>query len=337
MLDRRGALRLRYSTGAIAALWVLGRPVAALADPAAAEALFREGRRLLDEGRYAEACSKLVESQSQDPASGTLINLALCFEKQGRLATAWAHYRSAAVSARNDGRSDRVAAAERKVAELEPRVPRLVLRAERVLPGMEARWGNVRVGTGAFGTSIPLDPGPYTVAVSAPGYVEFTAAIQVAESESTTLEIPELRAAPAEPRPQSTARKPTVAPARQERPLHEEDSSQGTPRWPGYVVGGAGVAALGVGAFFGVSSLNAYAEAEEACPTHRDCSEEAHNARSEAETKAWAANLTIGAGLVAVGLGAWLVLDASDEDRGAIFVRVTRTARGAELTLGSSL
>ncbi|HEX6277420.1 MAG TPA: carboxypeptidase-like regulatory domain-containing protein, partial [Polyangiaceae bacterium] len=217
------------------------------------------------------------------------------------------------------------------------RVPRLVVRAARVLPGMEARWNDVRVDAAAFETFIPLDPGTYTVAVSAPGYVEFTATIELAESESKTLEVPELRAAPARPSPPPVPPQSALVPLRQPPQRSDAEPVEAARRWPGYLVGGAGIAALGVGAFFGVSSLNAYDEAEQECPSHEGCTAEVRDLRNEAETKAWVANLTLGAGLLAVGIGAWLVLDASDEPQTTVFVHVTPNARGAELRLGASL
>jgi tetratricopeptide (TPR) repeat protein len=149
------------------ALLVLALPAIARADPAAAEALFREGHRLLEQENYDAACPKLAESQSQDAASGTLINLALCYEKQGKLASAWAQYHLAAALARKDGRPDRVETAEKRLARLEPTVPRLVVRADRLAAGIVVSVGEVRIGAAAFGSAIPIDPGTYEVVVSA--------------------------------------------------------------------------------------------------------------------------------------------------------------------------
>ena len=313
---------------------------AAFADPATAEALFREGRRLLDEGRYDEACPKLAESQAQDPASGTLINLALCYEKQGRLATAWAHYHSAAELARKDGRADRVATAEAKTVELESRVPRLIVHAVEPRPGMEARWAAVRIGAAAFDTPIPVDPGSYVVTVSAPGFGDYVQSISIEQKESRTLEIPALAALPAPPPSAAPAAPvtvlvPTTRP-HSATPVAAEKTQKSSPV-PGLVVGGIGLVALGVGTYFALSSLDAYDEAEKACPTHRGCNETARDAREEAETKAWFANISLAAGIVATGVGAWLVLGSSRESAKTVSVRVVPAPHGAVLRVRASL
>src|SRR5262249_17506611 len=58
-------------------------------DIARADALFREAPTLVQKGQLSEACAKYAESQRLDPANGTLLNLALCNEKQGRHAAAY--------------------------------------------------------------------------------------------------------------------------------------------------------------------------------------------------------------------------------------------------------
>lgn len=69
---------------------------------AAARALFDDGKRLMLEKRWDEACPKLAESQRLDPGGGTILALALCYEGTGKTATAWATFKL-----RHDQRRDR--------------------------------------------------------------------------------------------------------------------------------------------------------------------------------------------------------------------------------------
>src|SRR5262245_57161497 len=80
------------------------------ADPdveARAAALFEEGRALFKEERFAEACPKLEESQRLSPSGGTLLNVAACHERLGKVATAWVEFQQALTAARVDGKDDR--------------------------------------------------------------------------------------------------------------------------------------------------------------------------------------------------------------------------------------
>src|SRR5262245_31877335 len=61
----------------------------------AAEALFEEGRSALAAGDLDLACARFRESNRLDPAVGTVLNLADCEEKRGKLATAWTLFRRA--------------------------------------------------------------------------------------------------------------------------------------------------------------------------------------------------------------------------------------------------
>lgn len=271
----------------------------AKADAATAELLFREGRRLLDEGDLEHACEKLAESQAQEASSGTLINLALCHEKQDKLATAWAEYIAAARLANAQKRADRAETANLKTTELEPRLGRLVIRADAT-PGLVVLRGSERVGAGAYGTAVPVDAGNYTLDATAPGYQRWTAEVTVADGKTTELRIPplerDLTTAPSKPAeiPLITAPQPPPEAARS--------------TLPGWIAGGGGVVALGLGTGFGIAALSSYASADEACKSHVNCSDASLAARDRATTQAWVANIGIGAGIAALAFATyWLI------------------------------
>src|SRR5450432_2466634 len=72
-------------------------------DRTLAQSLFEQGKQLMQAGRYADACPKLEESQRLDPGGGTMLNLALCYEDEGKISTAWADFKEALSMARRDG------------------------------------------------------------------------------------------------------------------------------------------------------------------------------------------------------------------------------------------
>jgi hypothetical protein len=296
----------------IVAVAVLRAPSTASADPAVAEALFREGRRLLDEGKTDEACLKLAESQAQDPSSGTLLNLALCHEMQRKLATAWSEYVSAGRLAREQRRADRAAVAEKKADEIEPRLPHLTVTTTAPATGLQIELGAVHLGPGLLGSAIPVDPGSHVVTASAPGCKAWRTTVEIDEAESKTLQVPAL-----EPAPPPAAKAPELPAA---PPVNAPVPTGGAPALAaappstsgggalGWIIGGAGLAALAVGSAFGVLSLASYQDASTQCPSHRNCGEDAISARNSAEVKAWVSNVAIGLGAAGLGIGGWILL-----------------------------
>lgn len=87
-----------------------------------ADALFNEGKAKLATEDYAEACRLFAGSFAMDPATGTLLALALCHERAGDLKAAIAEYRSAADRAQMEGRADRAEAATKRADELEAKL-----------------------------------------------------------------------------------------------------------------------------------------------------------------------------------------------------------------------
>ena len=136
-----------------------------------AETLFNEGQKLMDSGRFSEGCPKLAESQRLDPAAGTLLNLAVCHEKEGKTATAWTEFKEAASLARRDARADRVNFAEEHAAALEPQMSRVIIAVapDVAKEGLEVRFDEAIVGPAAWGVAMPANPGTHRIRVNARG------------------------------------------------------------------------------------------------------------------------------------------------------------------------
>ncbi len=165
---------------------------------AVAEALYRQARDLMATGNYVEACPKFAESLRLDPATGTLLNLAACHEKQGRLATAWLEYSDALVAARRDAREDRVEYARERAKQLEPKLSRLTLSlaAGADDPALEIELDGASVGRAAIGAPTPVDPGPHTVRVHAPGKQPWSTSVEIGGvADQQSLLIPALEPA----------------------------------------------------------------------------------------------------------------------------------------------
>jgi hypothetical protein len=178
---------------------LLAPPVAAVLP--AAEALFQEGRQLLTKGNLTEACARFAESYALEASSGTLLNLALCHEKQNRMATAWAEYRAAARLASSQGRDDRVAVAEDKAAALAGRLPRLTFVTESSARDLRVVSDDGALGESgvSVGVAVPVDPGVHHLTVTARGFRSWTATIDMKEAEQRTLRIPSLEPEPTPP------------------------------------------------------------------------------------------------------------------------------------------
>src|SRR3954467_9213570 len=112
-LTRLGANAVRVAALGSALAWSATAHAQA-SQKATAEALFEEGRKLMAEGKAADACPKFADSEQLDASSSTLLNLASCYEKLGRTASAWATYREAASLASANGRAEHLTIAQKR-------------------------------------------------------------------------------------------------------------------------------------------------------------------------------------------------------------------------------
>jgi hypothetical protein len=179
------------------------------ADNATAQALFDQAKKLMGEKKYAEACPKLEESQKLDPGLGTQTNLAICYESEGRTASAWSLYLEVASQAKATNQPDREKKARDAAKALEPKLSKLTIEVTSPADGIEVKRNGAAVGQATWGTPIPVDPGQVQLAATAPGRKAWEKGITVESKPGVqTVKIPELEKG--EPPPPSTT---TVVPA----------------------------------------------------------------------------------------------------------------------------
>jgi len=306
--------------------WLVLHCPEAHADPAAAEALFREGRALLERGEFASACEKLSASNALEPSSGTLLNLAACRSKQGKTATAWAHFVAAERVAQNQNRPEQALEAKRRASELEPQLSTLTLRVPTgTPPGFELRRAGQPVLAASFGTPVPVDPGVVVIEASAPGYESTRLELTIgASADRRSLDIPQLKqlanadAGTAKPAPTNTDG--TAGPR-----------SSATTVLP-WAIGGAGAAALVAGGVLGALALSANSKAIEACDQGNEA--ECTNTQQRRDSQALASTVCVGVGVVGVGVAAiWLLTGSSGRPHSAWSYQGQVTREGASLQL----
>jgi hypothetical protein len=264
---------------------------------ARADRLFREGKAALEANRYDEACTKLAESQKLDPGTGTLLALALCHEGHGDTATAWRELTE--VLEASQKRADRAAMAQKHLHALEPHLSRLTLSlADATARGaIHILVDGADFSQGRLDTPVPFDPGDHTVEASIPGVPAWRSTVHLGkDGDAKAIVVPKLDAAPTAP----------VAGAATE-PVSEPPPA-GNRHLVGWVVGGAGVVALGVGGFVGVLALGDHHEATTLCPTSSCANAQGVSDNNKARTEAWVSDVGIAVGLAGVAAATYLLL-----------------------------
>ncbi|MCK6532196.1 MAG: hypothetical protein L6Q84_04415 [Polyangiaceae bacterium] len=286
-----------------------------------ARELFEQGRKLMADKDYPKACAKLAESQRLDPAPGTLLNLAVCHEAEGKTATAWAEFNDALSLAKRDGRKDRIDLATQHLADLEPRLSRLTIEvpAASRLSGLEIELDGSRVGRPAWGSGVPVDPGTHQVTARAPGWKDWQAEITLGDrADRKTITVPAL---------QKASTKVGEAPEKRKPAARDVGTGSGQ-RTTGYVVGGLGIVALGVGGYFGLRAYSRWDDRNAHC-TDAGCDPTGVDAGDDAKQAATIANIGVGVGAAALATGVILVLTAGPSERAA--ASVTPDGRGMTL------
>ncbi|MDB4955878.1 MAG: hypothetical protein JWO36_3447 [Myxococcales bacterium] len=178
---------VRPSWIVIAAL--TGRLASADSDKSA-PALFEEGRKELAAGHFDVACEKFEESIRKDPrAVGTLLNIGLCNERLGKVATALERFIEAYDRAGEAKLPEMQKAADEHILRLRTQVPFVeVTYTAAALDGETLLIDDRVIRRGA--ARLTLDPGPHTVVLTAPGRLPYETTVVAKASQIVPLELP---------------------------------------------------------------------------------------------------------------------------------------------------
>ncbi|MBX3192263.1 MAG: hypothetical protein KF819_35060 [Labilithrix sp.] len=272
-------------------------------DAAKAEQLFEEGTKLFDAGRFAEACDKLEASQRLDPALGTQFNLAECWQRVGRLASARALFREVAKIAHATGRAEVEQRARDRLAKLDVETPMLTV----VVTGTSRPDAITVDGTQVTEQDLAkghyVDPGDHVVEATARGKQPFRNTLSLTAGARSTVSIPDLAPDP------SAASTVTT-------PREDAGGTQRTLAMVAFGVGGAGVL---LGSVFGIVSMGSNSDAKALCPDPKQCSERAgfeawNDARSAGNVST--AMFVIGGVAAAAGAALWITAPKSSASVG---------------------
>lgn len=177
-----------------AAVWIvviLGSATFASADTEKerADKLFEDGRKYLAAKEYALACTAFEQSHASDPAIGTQLNIALCYEAWGKTASAYRAYVEAERLAKIKF-DDRATGARKKLDELGPTVPKLRLALPvNADPSLVILFDNKELGVDNLAEELLIDPGKHKVEARVAGMPPKASEFEIVNGESKTLEI----------------------------------------------------------------------------------------------------------------------------------------------------
>jgi len=271
---------------------------------ALAQTMFDQAKKLMADGRYPEACARFADSNRLAPGTGTLLNLATCHLKIGKLTTAWLELKNAADGDRREGNTLRLQWIQTQIANIDPQLDYLTVTVPPATPAdLTVTLDGVKFDPAAWGTATPLDPGGHVVQASAPGYQTWTKQVTLAAtSDKQTVEVPLLTST-------TVATVPPVVTI-DHSPPHEEpatDVVDNKRRTIAYVLGGTAIVGIGVGTIFGIKTFSDWSSRNDNCPGGR-CNQTAVDDSSSAKTAAVVSDISFGVAIVAAAAGTYLYL-----------------------------
>ncbi|MDB4963086.1 MAG: hypothetical protein JWP01_3085 [Myxococcales bacterium] len=302
-----------------------------------ADKLFKKGKKLLGEKKYADACEAFEQVDKLDPGIGAKLNVARCFEEWGRLAVAYRWYSDAEKMAA-ESKDDRAAKIKELAEELDTNVPRVTIKvpadADPAIVATVTLDGKP-FPANQVGIEQRVDPGPHLIEFTLDGKKKRKMApVERGGSSEISLDIPKDDGRP-KPRPGMPAKPPTGEP--------EEPDEPATPGRTQRIVGASLAATGGIAVGVAVAlTLGARSKYKDAIDAHcmgstSMCDDQGLQITGDARSRANLATIiSIGGGAAILG-GVVLYLiapRAAESTENALYLTPTVGPDGGGLVFG---
>ena len=255
------------------------------------------------------ACKLFEDSLAKNPnAVGTILNVALCEAKAGKLAAAYGRFRDARDRAREQGLDEHTAASEKHMSDLAQQIGYLMIAFVEAPTASTNIEIDGRVSEYKPHSELLLDPGKHSLRITTSGRMPHATSIDVAAGQHAVVAIPALT----------------------------------TPRRSGRLAGkmlvGTGVALTGTGMVLALVALRRYQGAFDdgqcIAGSPPQCSAEGFSRSATAHRLGTVATVVGGVGVAAtaVGLYFWLRPDHRSETRTAVVPALSDTSLGLAAT-----
>jgi len=281
-------------------------PTLAAPEQSDAQILFEQGRKALERGDEATACTKFEESLRLARSAGPLFNLAMCEEHKSHLVEAARNWREALSLVPPD--DARVGPAFERLAALDKKLGRLTItlpvdtptKADLLLDGVEIPQRAAKEGSAGAkepGLVIEVAPGEHKVELDVRGRDPAIASTTVAAGENKEIVL-------AWPKPKGADETPRDPAPKDPDAGDRPDPGAGV-RTGGIILGSLGLALTIVGSATGILTILKRDEVDANCtPTCNDTSREA---ATDGEAFSLASSVTFPTGLAMTAAGAIMI------------------------------
>jgi len=217
-----------------------------------ADQLFKQGKKLMDQKRYADACASFEKSNKLDPGIGTQLNIAKCYQEWGKLGRAYLAYQVAEKQAQEQN-DKRVPQIHEFVVQLEPDVPHLTIHLPKDVKPESVKATLDSEPLAAFDTPIVVDPGPHMIEYYVSGSskkLNQVVPVERGTKQEVTLEMEK-------PKPIEG----NTAPVKPVEPEPEAPAPGRNQRIAGIAVGAGGIVAITISTIMTVSAKGRYNDA----------------------------------------------------------------------------